>query len=119
RSSPVATTVRPTGAACGQSPTSTRHQTHTGDAKASPVQSIGDRSVAVVLGLVRAFDLHADVFGLVGTQLRELRAEAVEVQARDALVELLGQRVDLADLVAVGLAPQRELRDHLVREAHR
>ena len=36
--------------------------------------------VPVVLGLVRALDRHADVGGLLGRELRELRAERVEVQ---------------------------------------
>src|SRR5690606_6485026 len=42
-------------------------------------------SVAVVVRLVGAFDLHADVLGLLGTERRELHAERVEVQAGDLL----------------------------------
>ncbi len=54
------------------------------------------RSVPVVVRLVRALDVHADVLGLVLAQLGELDAERVEVQAGDLLVEVLGQHVDLA-----------------------
>src|SRR3954464_3873722 len=51
--------------------------------------------IAVVIGLVGALDRHADVGGLLGAELRQVRAERVEVQPRDLLVELLGEHVDL------------------------
>ena len=54
-----------------------------------------DRSVAVVLRLVRAFDRHAEVVGLFVGQLGQLHADLLQVQARDFLVELLRQDVDL------------------------
>src|SRR5690606_14078303 len=72
-------------------------------------------SVAVVVRLVGAFDLHADVLGLLGTERRELHAERVEVQAGDLLVEVLGQHVD-AGRVRVGLGEQLDLGQGLVRE---
>src|SRR4051812_28064787 len=71
--------------------------------------------VAVVVGLVRALDRHADVGRLLGRELGELHAEAVEVQARDLLVEVLGQDVDLL-VVLVVLGEQLDLGDRLVRE---
>src|SRR5579884_2650523 len=49
--------------------------------------------VPVVVRLVWPLDGHADVGGLLGTQLRELHAERVEVQPSDLLVEVLGQHV--------------------------
>ena len=54
-----------------------------------PVRS-GRWLVAVVVGLVGALDGHADVGGLLRAQLGQLRAERVEVQAGDLLVEVLG-----------------------------
>src|SRR3954462_15552635 len=71
--------------------------------------------VAVVVGLVRALDRHADVGGLLGRELGELHPEAVEVQARDLLVEVLGQDVDLL-VVLVVLGEQLDLGDRLVGE---
>src|SRR5688572_512391 len=71
--------------------------------------------IAVVLALVRTLDRHADVGGLVRRQLGEPRAERVEVQARDLLVQVLRQHVDLR-LVLVVLREQLDLRDHLIRE---
>src|SRR5690606_968375 len=52
------------------------------------------RSVAVVVGLVRALHVDADVGRLLLGELGELDAEGVEVQPGDLLVEVLGQRVD-------------------------
>ena len=63
----------------------------------------GVRSVAVVVRLVRAGHVDAEVLGLALGQLGEPDAEGVEVQAGDLLVEVLGQRVDLLVVVA-GLA---------------
>ena len=50
--------------------------------------------VAVVVGLVGALDLDAEVVGLLLGQLGQLDAERGEVQPGDLLVEVLGQRVD-------------------------
>src|SRR5262249_31171268 len=41
------------------------------------------RSVAVVVRLVRAFDLYADAGGLLGTQRGQLHAERVQVETGD------------------------------------
>ena len=73
-------------------------------------------SVAVVLRLVRAGDVDAEVLGLALGQLGEPDAEGVEVQARDLLVEVLRQRVDLL-LVVAGLREELDLGDRLVGEA--
>src|SRR3954467_5203366 len=51
--------------------------------------------IAVVIRLVGAVDADADVGRLLGRELRELDADRVEVQARDLLVEVLGEHVDL------------------------
>src|SRR5690606_31986081 len=45
------------------------------------------RSVAIVLGLVGAFDGHADVVGLLGCELGEVDAQLVQMQAGDLFVE--------------------------------
>src|SRR5215208_642864 len=71
--------------------------------------------IAVVLALVRALDRDADVGGLLGRELGEPRAERVQVQAGDLLVEVLRQHVDLR-LVLVVLREQLDLGDRLVRE---
>ena len=81
--------------------------------RAQPVR-VG--SVAVVLRLVRAGDVDAEVLGLALGQLGEPDAEGVEVQARDLLVEVLRQRVDLLVVVA-GLREELDLGDRLVAEA--
>src|SRR5271156_3690879 len=62
------------------------------------------RLIPVVVWLVRSCDGGADVGG-----------QRVEVQARDLLVEVLGQHVD-ALLVLVVLGEQLHLGDHLVGE---
>src|ERR1035441_8026727 len=59
------------------------------------------RSVAVVVGLVRAIDRDADVGGLLIRQLRQLHAQRIQVQARDLLVEVLGQHVHLLGVLTV------------------
>lgn len=46
--------------------------------------------VAVVVGLVGAFNLDAEVVGLFLAEPGELRADAAEVQAGHFLVEILG-----------------------------
>src|SRR5688500_11873222 len=69
-------------------------------------------SVAVMVGLERPLDRHADIVGLALVEPRELDAELVEVKRRDLLVEMLGQDVDLV-LILAGPAPQLDLREHL------
>src|SRR5829696_2836826 len=71
--------------------------------------------VAIVVGLVRALDRHADVGGLLLGELRESHAERVEVQPGDLLVEVLREDVDLL-LVLVVLREELDLGDRLVRE---
>ena len=58
--------------------------------------SSAGRSVAVAVGLVRAFLRHADVGRLLVGQLGQHRADLLQVQTRDLLVEVLRQDVDLA-----------------------
>src|SRR4051812_34422455 len=62
-------------------------------------------SVAVVVRFVGAVDRYADVVGLLGLELGQLRPERVEVQPRDLFVEVLRQHVD-ADRVVIGLREQ-------------
>src|SRR3954463_12913605 len=71
--------------------------------------------VAIVVALERPVDRHADVGRLVGAQLGQASSERVQMQARDLLVEVLGQHVDLL-LVLVVLGEQLDLGDRLVRE---
>src|SRR5689334_1477579 len=66
-----------------------------GSVGAAQVRGPDRRSVAVVIRLVRTLDRDADVVGLLRAQLGELDAELLEVKARDLLVELLRQHVDL------------------------
>src|SRR5579863_10314114 len=73
-------------------------------------------SVTVVVRLVRAFDWHSDVVGLLLAQLGQPDAERVQVQPGDSLVEVLGQYVH-AERVLVGLGEQLDLGEHLVGEA--
>src|ERR1700722_2010567 len=71
--------------------------------------------VAVGVGLVGPVHRHADVRRLLLGEGGELHAQRVEVQTGNALVEVLGQDVDLV-LVAVGVEVQLELRHGLVGE---
>src|SRR3569623_1005026 len=75
-------------------------------------------SIAVMLGLERPFDRHADIVGLLLAELGQLHAQLFEVQLRDLLVEMLGQDVDVV-LVLVRLGEQLDLRQRLVSEARR
>src|SRR6185369_7612707 len=77
------------------------------------------RSIAVGVGLVRPFLGDADVRRLLVGQLGEHRADLLQVQPRDLLVEVLRQHVDLADLVLRALREELDLRDRLVGEARR
>src|SRR4051795_6080658 len=98
--------ARPSGARPGSAISGTR---------AGRTEIAGSPLVAVLIALVRPLDLHADVRGLLGAQLRELRAERVEVQAGDLLFEVLREHVDLL-LVLVVLREQLDLGDRLVGE---
>ena len=68
-----------------------------------------------MLGLVRTFDRHAEILGLLLGQLRQFHADLLQMQARDFFVELLAQNVD-ADFVGVFVPPEIELGEHLVGE---
>src|SRR4051794_38667900 len=72
-------------------------------------------SVAVVLGLVRTFDGHAEVLRLVLRKIGQFDPEMTEVQPRNFFIEMLRQDVDLL-LVFVVVLVELELRDDLVRE---
>ena len=78
-----------------------------------------------MIRFVRAFHRHADVVGLGLGEGREVNAELFEVQACDLFVEDLRERIDDAafvldagdSLLALGVEPEVNLRDGLVREA--
>ena len=55
-----------------------------------------------MVGLVGAFDLHADVVGLFLGQGGQLDAQTGQVQAGHFFVQFLGQGVDLLFQVALG-----------------
>ena len=65
--------------------------------------------------LVGAGLLHADVAGLGVGQLGQPRVQLLELQARDLLVEVLGQHVD-PDRVLLGVGEELDLGDDLVGE---
>src|SRR4051794_23718576 len=67
-----------------------------------PSSAADPRSVAVVLGLVRAGHVDPEVLRLRVGELGERDAEGRQVQPGDLLVEVLGEHVD-ADRVLVGL----------------
>ncbi len=73
--------------------------------------------IPIVVRLVRAFDRHVHVVGLLLGQHGQLDAELIEVKSSDFLVQLLWQHVDL-DLVGVvvTIVPKFQLSQHLVGE---
>mmetsp|Transcript_19665 Transcript_19665/g.21959 ORF Transcript_19665/g.21959 Transcript_19665/m.21959 type:complete len:432 (+) Transcript_19665:23-1318(+) len=76
--------------------------------------------IAVVSGLVRTIDVHADVGSLLLRKRRELAAQLVEVEAGDLLVEVLRENVHLVVVLLRGLlVPELELSHHLVGERAR
>ena len=83
------------------------------------------RLVPVVIRFVRAFHGHADIVGLGLGEGRQVDAELFQVEACDLLVEDLRECVhdaafvlDAGDgLLALGVEPEVNLRDGLVREA--
>ena len=85
------------------------------EAQALPFCRSGANSITIMLGLVRAFDRHAEILGLLLGQLRQFHADLLQVQARDFFVELFAQDVD-ADFVGVFVLPEIELREDLVGE---
>src|ERR1700744_4192564 len=72
----------------------------------------GRASVAVMIRLERAGLGHGDVVGLLLGELGQLHADLVEMQARDLLVQMLGQGVDLL-LVLAGAGEKLHLRKRL------
>src|SRR5690606_470409 len=80
-----------------------------------PADMSAEGSVAVVLRLERTFHRHAQVVGLFLREPGQPHADLLQVQARDFLVELLRQDVDLL-LVGVPVGPQVDLRQRLVVE---
>src|SRR6056297_2450628 len=76
------------------------------------VRSVMSRSsIPVLLWLERAFGLHPDIGRLIGIQLGQLHADAVQMQARHLFIQVLGQDVDLV-LVLAAVLPQLDLRQH-------
>ena len=71
--------------------------------RAEPGHDGQAQSIAVMVRLERPVLRNADIGGLLGAELGQLRADLGKVQARDLLVEMLGQGVDLL-LVFAGLA---------------
>src|SRR5574340_894862 len=97
-------------AAARSPPAGRRHSISTTAADAWRAPFRRDRSVTVVLGLVRPLLRHADVGGLLVGELGQLRIEFLQLQAGDLRVQMLGQGVD-ADRILAGIAllPQLDL----------
>src|SRR5581483_11081618 len=75
------------------------------------------RSISVVIALVGAFRLDADIVGLVLAQLGQLGADLGEMQPRHLLVQRLRQHIDLLFVFAVlVVGPELDLRQRLVGE---
>jgi hypothetical protein len=74
--------------------------------------------ITVGVGLVGAIDGDANVLGLLSREDGEPGTKGVKVEAGDLLVELLGEDVNLAALVLVGVAllPEFDLGEGLVGE---
>src|SRR5215469_969515 len=71
------------------------------------------RSVAVMIGLVRALHRDPDVIGLLLAQLGEPHSQRGQMQPRDSLVEQLGQHVH-PERVVLRLGEQLHLGEHLI-----
>src|SRR5262249_10224750 len=71
--------------------------------------------VAVMIGLVGPSLTDVEVLRLLRREPRQLRAQLLEMERRDFLVEVLGQNIDFV-LVFTVISPQFELRQHLVAE---
>jgi hypothetical protein len=76
--------------------------------------SVGDR-------LVGSLNIDGDVISLVLAQLGKLSTEGAKMETGNLLVELLGENVDLALLVLLGILvdPEIDLSDDLVGEGSR
>src|SRR5215831_18876308 len=75
-------------------------------------------SIAVVIRFEGTVLGHADVGGLLGSQLGQLGADLAEVQPGDLLVEAFGQRIDLLVVFAL-IGEELDLRQRLVGEGGR
>src|SRR5690606_4678511 len=71
-------------------------------------------SIAVVVGLVRAFNRNVDVIGLFLSQRGQVGAQFLQMQTGNFLVEMLGKDVDLALLILVATREEFNLRNGLV-----
>ena len=76
------------------------------------------KSISVSHGLIRSLNVDGDVLSLIRGEESELSTEGTEMEACDLLVEFLGENVDLALLVLLGVSvdPEIDLSDHLVGE---
>lgn len=70
----------------------------------------------MALRLVGAFEGYAEIVGLFLGELGQLHADAIQVQAGNFFVQLLGQTID-ADFVGVAVCPEVQLREALIGEA--
>lgn len=75
--------------------------------------------IAVVIGLVGAFDGHADVVSLGGTEGCELGTNFIQVEAGDLFIEVLRQNLDFTCFVRVLIFPEIDLGEGLVGKAIR
>ena len=71
--------------------------------------------VSIMLWLERAVGANADVISLLFVQLRQLHADAIQVQTRHFFVEVLGQDIHVI-VVIIAFGPQLDLRQNLVGE---
>merc|ERR1712060_1045064 len=71
--------------------------------------------VAVVVGLVGAFNRQAEVVGLLSGEGGELDGQGAEVGSGNLFIKLLGEHVHV-DSVLARVAPQLDLGEHLVGE---
>ena len=77
--------------------------------------SATEESIAVVGGLVGAFDRNADVVGLFLGEFGEVDTDLLEVETGHHFIEVLGQHIHLF-AVLIALGEQLNLSQHLVRE---
>lgn len=76
------------------------------------------KSISVSHGLIRTLNVDGDVISLVSGEDSELGTEGTKMEASNFLVKFLGENVDLALLVLLGVSvdPEINLSDHLVGE---
>ena len=71
------------------------------------------RLVAVVFRFVGTFNRHADIVSLLRLQLGELYADFLQMQARDLLIQMFRQDVDLI-VIFIPFGPKFDLRQDLI-----